>query len=135
MTAGLLGRTAQQGIDNSGPCVDFGTLQRSLAQHGMQHQGHSKYLVSGVLQAHTAGDMAPAEILLHVPALARRREEKGKGIMQPQHTAVLVEPDEAASSSSAGTLHIRPHRLPSGALAAQLAFSTWKCVVEGGIPP
>ena len=42
------------------------------------------------------------------------REEKGKSIMQPQHTAVMVEPDEAASSSSAGTLHSRSYRPTSG---------------------
>lgn len=35
--------------------------------------------------------------------------------MQPQHTAIMVEPDEAASSSSASTVHSRPYRPPSGA--------------------
>lgn len=65
---------------------------------------------------------ASATIPLDVSTMACCREEKGKGIMRPQHTAVLVEPDEAASSSSAGTLPTRPHRLPIGNLARPAYF-------------
>ena len=69
------------------------------------------------------------------------REEKGKGIMPPQHTAVMVEPDEAASSSSASTLHSRPHRLPAGTsqwigLALWGHAMVWEpgCLSEEGAP-
>lgn len=50
------------------------------------------------------------------------REEKGKSIMQVQHTAIMVEPDEAASctpcSSSVTAGHSRSYRPPSGTQVA-----------------
>lgn len=49
-----------------------------------------------------------------------RREEKGKAVAHPQHTAIMVESDQATSSSahcssinSAG--HSSTYRAPSGA--------------------
>ena len=50
--------------------------------------------------------------------------------MQPQHTAVMVEPVEAASSSSAGTLHSRPSRLPAG--VSRCSGSCFGVVAVGG---
>ncbi|CAK0783136.1 hypothetical protein CVIRNUC_006332 [Coccomyxa viridis] len=63
------------------------------------------------------------EELLRAPALppGPTREEKGKAVMHPQHTAIMVEPDEVSSStpcsssaSAAHSHHSRSVRPPAG---------------------
>ena len=70
---------------------------------------------------------SPGRIFIkHIASQGRSscREEKGKAVMQPQHTAIMVEPDEVSSSTPCSSSASAPHshhsrsvRPPAGAFA------------------